>query len=1061
MVLASARDGEPMRSLRAACSAVLSLAIAFVLLVGTPFALIQFVGNPFPTVVPSWDDVSYAVTNGQIDAWTWVKGLALVGWVAWANLVAGFVVELVAAVRGARARAVRGLAATQWLAGRLIANCTLAGSLVFQSTVGASAIGGLPPLPVVSAPLPASSTPAVELASSSPEPAEEPGLSIDVGRRDTLWGLAETHLGDGEKWVAIRDANVGRTMPDGTVLGSDFTGVSKGWTMLIPQGSTVETRPGATVSVPTERIEIEAGDNLWRLAADRLEADEREPDDADVLRHVAEVVAENDDAIDDPDLIYPGQVFTFPEIRSERLRLGSPTAAVETDGRAEPIGTHQGRTASLRGGVPAPGSSADSTVIGDHQDDGWAEVERDADQPLGVVVAAPVPPSVESVDPDGASSPGGDGPLERVAFVGMGAAGALLAAGARRTLMRRRRYALAHRKPGTVPRQPNPELATIERLVHRRADDAALRWLEAAMGSLATRPIWAGEHVAQPVGVTWRADTIDVEFTATDPMAAPLPWVTHDGGRHWTLPRSTAIKDLPTAGPDDPVPTLITVGLGRLLNLEGIGLLSVSGGGDPTEPGDNPMDAVRSIVHELATSTSAGTIDIRTTIAVEGVEGYDLVQLQTASSLNDELVPWLEGLAPRLDESLATNAFAYRIVSEDEPMAPVVVVTDSAGLEEMATLASLAQLRTLPIAVVVCGEVDAEFSLAFSGGSARLDPWAETIEPLLLSAPEARQLGELLVSAVSPGEDPLVAGLQLSAPAGGGPRHEVVDGSAAAALVRVEPVADRQTPDASARPEPLPASAASNEPLIEDEPVIADGPAVVDGPGLTVRVLGDVEVVGIESALTSQQLSLLTYLACHGPSSKEAIVDALWDGQVISRSRFPNLLAELRSRIGRQHLPEARNARYELAGVTTDLIDFERRVGMANKQPTQEAVVTLRAALDLVRGIPLTPPGRRFWSWVGDETYLAARVEALVADTAARLARIEQDLGNLDGAQQACEQGLNASPTDESLVIVLTEVYMMQGKPGLARRLVERWEDKISRLECGEPSDEPRRRLAG
>jgi hypothetical protein len=35
------------------------------------------------------------------------------------------------------------------------------------------------------------------------------------------------------------------------------------------------------------------------------------------------------------------------------------------------------------------------------------------------------------------------------------------------------------------------------------------------------------------------------------------------------------------------------------------------------------------------------------------------------------------------------------------------------------------------------------------------------------------------------------------------------------------------------------------------------------------------------------------------------------------------------------------------------------------------------------------------------------------------------------------------------------------GKSGSAHRLVDAWEEKISRMECGDPSDEPRKRLAG
>ena len=147
--------------------------------------------------------------------------------------------------------------------------------------------------------------------------------------------------------------------------------------------------------------------------------------------------------------------------------------------------------------------------------------------------------------------------------------------------------------------------------------------------------------------------------------------------------------------------------------------------------------------------------------------------------------------------------------------------------------------------------------------------------------------------------------------------------------------------------------------------------------------------------------------------------------------------------------------------VTTDLDEFERGVQLANRQDPTAAAATLHRIMSLVRGVPLDVSSPRFWTWVGDQTHFSARVEAMVADAAARLARLELDRGRLDAAQWACEQGLTASPTDETLVVTLTEVYMAAGKPGQARRVVEAWEDKISRLDCGEPSAEPRKRLVG
>ena len=39
------------------------------------------------------------------------------------------------------------------------------------------------------------------------------------------------------------------------------------------------------------------------------------------------------------------------------------------------------------------------------------------------------------------------------------------------------------------------------------------------------------------------------------------------------------------------------------------------------------------------------------------------------------------------------------------------------------------------------------------------------------------------------------------------------------------------------------------------------------------------------------------------------------------------------------------------------------------------------------------------------------------------------------------------------------EVYLELGKPGLARRPIDTWGEKVSRMDCGERSDEPRKYL--
>lgn len=1032
-------------------------ALATVLLVGVPVALVQAVGNPLPTTVASWDEIRFAVTRGQIDAWTWVKAFALVAWLAWADLAVSFLVELVATARGRRSRHWAALAPTRWLATRVVAQWTLVASLAVQ----AGAPGPLTLLPTAAATVVAvvpdlePSTPA--RAASKVAPAVGTA-EVEVGRRDTLWGLAERHLGSGQQWESIRDVNVGRTMPDGTVLGAGFTRLEPGWTLHLP---VAVAATGGSGYLPVAEVEVERGDSLWGLAEERLTALTPDPGLSAVASYVDDLVALNRAEIDDPDLIFPGQRFRLPAV-------GDPP--VHPPERAD-FAAPASYDPAPPGADPAPGG-AEVPLPG-------ADAVPPADVPPG-----PGDDSAPAGGPAAAGEPAAAGDASAPATIGaehgedgvrpgplvLGAGGALLAAGSLDLVRRRRRYRMAHRRPGRVPTGPDLSLDPVERALNRQADLAAARWLDAALASLTARPVWEGEDVAQPVLFQLGADRLEVRFSRPDPVAAPLPWSTVDDGLTWYLDRWRSAAELPSAGADHPVPALVTVGEGVMVNLEAIGVLALSG------IDEGPRDLLRSVVHELATSSSAGTIDIRTTLAVEGTESYRLVHHADPAALVDELVPWLDDVADRLARWPATSAYAHRVAGDGEPISPVVIVTDWAAREELEPLLERARERRLPLAVVVVDPVAAdEHRLEIDEGHGRLLPWDLTRPVQALGAGAANDLGRLLVDAAEAGDEPLLLGLRLSASvtdlrhrlaalAGSGPAPErpVPPPVAAPVVPTAEPVTPEPVTPEPVSPEPVAAeSAAAAEPAPAGpapEALVQRGPGIQE---LTVRVLGPVEVAGLDSDLTSQQLSLLCYLACNGASNRASLIDALWDGQVISQSRFPNLLAELRARIGRHHFPEARDGRYQLAAVTTDLDQFERGVQTANRQEPAAAAATLTAILDLVRGVPLTVPSSRYWTWVGDQTHFAARVEAMVADAAARLARIELERGHLEAAQNACQRGLLASPTDETLVVALTEVYMAAGKPAQARKVVEAWEDKVSRLDCGEPSNEPRKRLAG
>jgi hypothetical protein len=665
----------------------------------------------------------------------------------------------------------------------------------------------------------------------------------------------------------------------------------------------------------------------------------------------------------------------------------------------------------------------------------------------------------------------------------------LLAAGAA-LVEAGRRLVASHDSPTPDPRQTGTRSDLLARSPDGNIDPDTVRWLAGAVRSLAARPIWEGELIGHPLVARLVDDWLDVDFSDADPMAAPVPWLDVAAGRCWRLMRSTPLGRMPASDIDLPMPALVPIGPGLLVNLEGIGLLTVDGADEPA------MDVVRSIVAELV-KASPGRVEIRSTFAVTGIGTKGVVRRQSPSDLMTELPAWLDEVERSLETRSSCTAYSHRLATSD-PTTPVVIITDPVGARDMPTLLEAAGQRRLPIAVViVAGSAErGEAAIVLDPtGTAVLEPWGIDFTPQVRSAAAGRRLAEM-VDVAGPRRrsrrrmrrPPLPVHRR---PIGERPEARPVGKPLAVAIgpepadwptgaVALEPRSE-ELPSADPAREALSVEGLSLEGLaleglspeglaLEEDGVVAQVPdgstlepvekPLAAPPGPEISVLGRVEMTGIDADLTSQQLSLLTYVACHPDATREAIIDALWDGRVISKRRFPNLLAETRSRVGRDLFPEASGGRYRLAGVSTDLERLERAIEDAADAGPGDRRLALRAAVGLIRGVPFTPPATRFWSWVTNHGHVAARIESTIADTTSRLAQLEQDAGDLDRARWACEKGLLASPADPTLVTILTEVYMELGKPALASRLVESWEERIGRLDCGAPSDEPRKRLA-
>lgn len=238
--------------------AVLALAI---LVAGPPTALAAFVGNPVPDQM---------LIGGQLTDAAIVGMLAAILWVAWAQLMLVVTVEAIAAVRGGRLpRRIPWCGFQQHLARRLViaASLLLAGASSVMATASGSAVAAAAENPVASCAdaMPGKPAPAVlrgsgratdvepahaeavrlahvgsELVEDARtiEPEPERGLWYVVNpphgqRHDSLWDIAERHLGDGLRWREIYELNKHRPQPDGHQLELPRL-IQPGWRLLMP-----------------------------------------------------------------------------------------------------------------------------------------------------------------------------------------------------------------------------------------------------------------------------------------------------------------------------------------------------------------------------------------------------------------------------------------------------------------------------------------------------------------------------------------------------------------------------------------------------------------------------------------------------------------------------------------------------------------------------------------------------------------------------------------------------------------------------------------------------------
>ena len=298
------RAGRLARRVGALIRGLLAAAVVGGFLVGLPVALVRFGGDPRSARPPAWDRIQEVITSRDDDTIA-LTVLQVAGWGAWVVLVVSTLVEIGAALatavgwtRGPHPRFARLLGRPAaylitWVTTSLVTAPHPAAAVTTHVAVTAPA----PATPPVST-TPATAGPSEWHTSHpggapAPGPAGPAGLTttwaapttsntrtgsstpavVRVGPYDSLWRIAEQHLGDGRRWTEIYALNTDRLQPDGQRL-TDPTLLRPGWTLLLPTtgpaAPDTTASDGAPATTGDRVIVVRPGDTLSGLAEQHL-----------------------------------------------------------------------------------------------------------------------------------------------------------------------------------------------------------------------------------------------------------------------------------------------------------------------------------------------------------------------------------------------------------------------------------------------------------------------------------------------------------------------------------------------------------------------------------------------------------------------------------------------------------------------------------------------------------------------------------------------------------------------------------------------------------------------
>lgn len=980
--------------------AVIALA-AFV--IGVPVALVLIAPVSIPQNAPTWDSVIGAMTQPD-DGRLLLGAIQLVAWVAWAAFTTSVIAELVAAVRRVSAPHIPLLGGTQRLAATLV---TTAGLLLATTTPLTSTASARQPVPAVTVHEPVTvghsdaspSAPVTQPRTTPPAAARlaseaTSGPTITVQRGDTLWDLAERHLGDGHRYTEILALNLGRPQTDGRAL-DDAHWIYPGWQLRLPDGATAlePTTPPAAPGNGNGTHTVERGDTLWDIAGEHLGDPARYPEIVALNQGVPQP---GGGALTDPDLIRPGWLLTLP-VPDVAGSQAAPAAAPPAAPSAE-------LPAAVPPDTPDVVTGDDATPRVDDEfsrvdDAGSAADDAPARADDARSRADDAPESAFDV-PDDAEAP----TSSRTFYLGLTA---LAAAGVIGELTRRRKVQQRARRVGqriALPAAGSPSHEA-ERTLRDAAPPLTIAALKEALLNLASRCYAAERDLPRVSAIT--LTTTDVVLHLSDDDADPVEPFAVAGASTWVASHAALTDDAAIDDPDrpEPFPALVTLGHTTdgtvLLNLEAAGTLTLTG--DPVAA----PDVLRALVAELATSGLTGRIGL-----IAGPEFAGLaaacdparLQISTPESLTAQITQRSEDVARALGGTAADDTLQAR---SDRAVGDVwlpVVYVEAAVSRGLAPWSGGTIIRLGSAAL-------GGWTLTVDADRASLDRLGLTLQPQRLTAANLDKLVNLLTTAAPHDTaDPTVEARALD--------DEIGDALAALPTPQLTPPWDHP-----------------------------DGPT--EASPLRINFLGPITIEGLSpdvgTHLSRRSTELLVYLALRGRATGPELDEALWHGQRIDSQTRNSLVYRTRQRVGADVLPVVgADGIYRLGtGVTCDWAEFQvhaRRGLTAGRRGVHE----LQAALDLVRDRPLLGVRDRDYTWA---EYDIQHMISAVVDVADALTRTMLEAGDHRAALEVATRGLRADPSSDLLFSRAVEAARTGGDTLEVDHLTARLQELVQELD--------------